>query len=60
MNHPYVHTWTEDGIQRQAQIHLAVTGSEVVWDAHTPGDSHPWQDLDNDRIRYSDDEITTR
>jgi hypothetical protein len=57
--YPYTHTWDEDGIQRQAQIHLADNGSEAVWDPRTPGDSYPWQDLDNENRRHSDSEITT-
>jgi hypothetical protein len=55
--YPYVHTWDDNGIQRQAQIHMTVTGSEAVWDARHPGDPQPWQNLDYENVRHSDDEI---
>ena len=55
--YPYVHTWDEDGIQRQAQIHMSDSGSEVVWDARHPGDPQPWQNLDHETVRHSSDEI---
>lgn len=57
--YPYVHTWDEDGIQRQAQIHAVDNGSEAVHDARTAHDGFPWQDLDDENKRYSDDQITT-
>lgn len=55
--YPYVHTWTEDGIQRQAQIHHTVAGREAVWNPRHPGDHQPWQDLDRENVRHRDDEI---
>ncbi|MFG3090662.1 hypothetical protein ACGGAI_23860 [Streptomyces antibioticus] len=55
--HPFVHTWDEDGIQRQAQIHQTDSGSEAVWDARYPGDPEPWQDLSYETVRHRDDEI---
>lgn len=58
-SHPYTHTWDEDGIQRQAQIHLASSGHEVVYDAQYPGDETPWQSLQREGVRYSDDDITS-
>ncbi len=59
-SHPYPHTWTEDGVQRQVQIHMAENGSEAVWDARTPGDPEPWQSLDREGVRFSDDQIVSR
>lgn len=55
--YPYVHTWDEDGIQRQAQIHMSTSGSEVVWDPTHPGDPRPWQNLDYETVRHGSDEI---
>lgn len=55
--YPYTHTWDENGIQRQVQIHMTVTGSEAVWDARRPGDPEPWQNLDHDTVRHTNDEI---
>ncbi|MFJ4847561.1 hypothetical protein [Streptomyces sp. NPDC088733] len=55
--YPYAHTWDENGIQRQAQIHMTVSGQETVWDARRPGDPEPWQSLDYDTVRFRDDEI---
>lgn len=53
-DYPYVHTWDEDGIQRQAQIHRSPTGTEVVWDARYPGDPEPWQDLTYETVRHEE------
>lgn len=58
--HPYPHTWNDDGVQRQVQIHMAETGSEAVWDARTPGDPTPWQCLTDEGVRYRDDQIVSR
>ncbi|MEW2068417.1 hypothetical protein [Streptomyces sp. NPDC007346] len=58
--YPYVHTWIDGGVQRQAQIHQSETGSEVVWDARTPGDPTPWQCLTHEGVRFRDDQITSR
>ncbi|MCM8555370.1 hypothetical protein [Streptomyces sp. STCH 565 A] len=52
--YPYVHTWDEDGIQRQAQIHQSPSGTEVIWDPRHPGDPEPWQDLSYDTVRHSE------
>lgn len=57
LTYPYVHTWDEDGIHRQANIHQAIDGEEVVWDPAYPGQDQPWVNVDNPQLRYDDDEI---
>jgi hypothetical protein len=56
-DYPYTHTWAEDGIQRQTQIHQAYDDEEVVWDPPYPGAEQPWANVDNPELRYDDDEI---
>lgn len=55
--YPYTHTWTEDGIQRQAQIHQAADGEEVVWDPDPLSSEQPWANVDDPQIRYDDTDI---
>jgi hypothetical protein len=60
---PYIHTWIEDGIQRQAQIHYTRDDRTVVWDPRYVGDPAPWFDGDyereNDAARFEDEDLVT-
>lgn len=58
-SYPYTHTWVEGGIERQAQIHLANDGEEVVWAPAYPGQEQPWVSADHQHLRYDDDQISS-
>ncbi|MFH8405477.1 hypothetical protein ACH4FX_11985 [Streptomyces sp. NPDC018019] len=46
MPEPYAWTWTEDGIRRQAKIHVTRDDRTVVWSPRFLGDPRPWFDAD--------------
>jgi len=56
---PYLHTWDEDGIQRQAMIHYTADDRSVVWSPRHPGDPEPWFDADTANWRCSDEDLVT-
>ncbi|MEU0032012.1 hypothetical protein [Streptomyces sp. NPDC006335] len=60
---PWIHTWNEDGIQRQAQIHYTYDDCSVVWAPRYPGDPQPWFDgdraEDDPSARYEDEDLVT-
>lgn len=57
--YPYPHTWIEGDLPRQLQVHMSAVGDEAVWDARFPGDPQPWQSLDHEGVRFSDEAIVS-